>query len=141
MPALAWAKIRSTPTRIGSRQRWPPDISRKRHASISVATAKKALCKYNKAIGYLPGLLDLRLFWCETAVQFSMNYGYGDDGYLDALALQYSEACKILPTLDEALLEDTIERLSDIRDDAQMGYGNWDYMTDVLGNALGKREA
>lgn len=84
-----------------------PDISRKRHVTISVATAKKALSEYNKAIGYLPGLLELRLFWCETAVQFSMDYGYGDVGYLDALALQYSEACKALPTLDEVLLEDT----------------------------------
>jgi hypothetical protein len=37
---------------------------------------------------------------------------------------------------DEPLLEDTIERLTNIRDDAQMGYGIWDYMADTLGKAL-----
>ena len=35
-----------------------------------------------------------------------------------------------------SLLENTIERLSNIRDDAQMGYGVGDYLGDVLGEAL-----
>lgn len=113
-----------------------PDISRKRNANISVAAAKKAISEYNKAVGDPLGILELRLFWCETAVKFSMDYGYGDVGYLDALALQYSEACIVLSALDEPLLEDTIERLTNIRDDAQMGYGIWDYMADTLGKAL-----
>jgi hypothetical protein len=95
-----------------------------------------AISEYNKAVGDPLGILELRLFWCETAVKFSMDYGYGDVGYLDALALQYSEACIVLSALDEPLLEDTIERLTNIRDDAQMGYGIWDYMADTLGKAL-----
>lgn len=113
-----------------------PDISRKRNANISVAAAKKVISEYNKAVGDPLGILELRLFWCETAVKFSMDYGYGDVSYLDALALQYSEACIVLSALDEPLLEDTIERLTNIRDDAQMGYGIWDYMADTLGKAL-----
>lgn len=113
-----------------------PDISRKRNANISVAAAKKAISEYNKAVGDPLGILELRLFWCETAVKFSMDYGYGDVGYLDALALQYGEACIVLSALVEPLLEDTIERLTNIRDDAQMGYGIWDYMADTLGKAL-----
>ena len=56
--------------------------------------------------------------------------------YLDALALQYSEACTVLSALDEPLLENTIERLTNIRYDAQMGYGIWDYMADALGKVL-----
>jgi hypothetical protein len=113
-----------------------PDISRKRNANISVSAAKKAISEYNKAVGDPLGILELRLFWCETAVKFSMDYGYGDIGYLDALALQYSEACIVLSALDEPLLENTIERLTNIRDDAQMGYGIWDYMADTLRKAL-----
>jgi len=113
-----------------------PDISRKRNAIISVAAAKKAISEYNKAIGDPLGILELRVFWCETAVMFSMEYGYGDIGYLDALALQYSEACAVLSALDEPMLENTIERLTNIRDDAEMGYGIFDYMADTLGQAL-----
>ena len=81
-----------------------PDISRKRNANISVAAAKKAISEYNKAVGDPLGILELRLFWCETAVKFSMDYGYGDVGYLDALVLQYSEACIVLSALDEPFL-------------------------------------
>ena len=38
--------------------------------------------------------------------------------------------------MDVPLLKYTIDRLSDIRDDAQMGYGIWDYMADTLRKAL-----
>jgi hypothetical protein len=113
-----------------------PDVTRKRNATISIATGKKAISEYNKAIGDPLGVFELRLFWCETAVKFCMDYGYSDIGYLDALALQYSEACKVLSALNEPLLESSIERLTNIRDDAQMGYGIWDYMAEVLGDAL-----
>ena len=113
-----------------------PDVHGKRDGKISVADAKKAISAYNKAVGDPAGLLELRLFWCETAVQFSMDFGYADEGYFDALVLQYREACRALSVLDEPLLENTIERLSNIRDDAQMGYGVGDYMGDVLGEAL-----
>ncbi len=113
-----------------------PDITRKRNATISVATAKKAISEYNRAVGDPVGILELRLFWCETAVTFCMDYGYGDIGYLDALALQFSEACTVLSALDEPLLDNTIERLTDIRDEAQMGYGVSDYMEDALRQAL-----
>jgi hypothetical protein len=113
-----------------------PDVHGKRNGKISVAEAKKAISAYCKAVGDPKGVLELRLFWCETAVQFSMDFGFADDGYFDALVLQYREACQVLSSLDETLLENTIERLTNIRDDAQMGYGVGDYMGDVLGEAL-----
>ena len=65
-----------------------------------------------------------------------MDYGYGDVGDLDALALQYSEACIVLSALDESLLVVFFFCLSSIRDGAQMGYGIWDYIADTLGKAL-----
>jgi hypothetical protein len=113
-----------------------PDVHGKRDGKISVAEAKKAISAYNKAVGDPKGILELRLFWCETAVQFSMDFGYADEGYFDALVIQYRAACQGLSVLDEPLLENTIERLSNIRDDAQMGYGVGDYMGEVLGEAL-----
>jgi hypothetical protein len=59
-----------------------PDIYRKRYADPSVATAKKALSEYSKAIGDPAGVMELRVFWCETAVAFSMEYGFADEGTL-----------------------------------------------------------
>lgn len=113
-----------------------PDVYRKRNAEVSVVTAKKAISEYTKAVGDPVGVLELRLFFCEIAVKFSMDFGYADVGYLDAMANQYRDACKTLSALDEPLLSDTIERLENIRDDAQMGYGIGDYMGDELGAAL-----
>jgi len=113
-----------------------PDHHGKRDGKISVAEAKKAISAYSKAVGDPMGILDLRLFWCEIAVQFSMDFGFADEAYFDALVLQYREACQLLSILDETLLEKTIERLSNIRDDAQMGYGVGCDMGDLLGEAL-----
>ena len=115
-----------------------PDISRKRHVEISVATAKKAISEYTKAIGDPMGVLELRVFWCETAVKFSMEFGYADEGYFAALVRQYRDACQTLSALDGEILEKYIERLEYVRDDADMGYGVHDDMSDLLGEALMK---
>ena len=111
-----------------------PDLDRKRHAEVSVATAKKVLSEYKKAVGDPLAILELRVFWCETAVGFSMEYGFADEGYFDALALQYRDACWSLGALKEPQLTEYIERLQAVRDEAQMGYGVHDYMNDVLGD-------
>jgi hypothetical protein len=113
-----------------------PDIYSNRRADISVATAKKAISEYTKAIGDPLGVLELRVFWCETAVAFSMEFGYADEGYFDALVRQYRDACQTLSALDGALLEEYILRLENVRDDADMGYGVHDDMGDLLGEAL-----
>lgn len=85
-----------------------PDIYRKRHAAVSVATAKKAISEYIKAVGDPLGVLELRVFWCETAVGFSMEFGFSDEGYFDALVRQYRDACQILPDIHEPLLPNTL---------------------------------
>jgi hypothetical protein len=115
-----------------------PDVYRKRHAEVSVATAKKAISEYSKAVGDPMGVLELRVFWCETAVGFSMEFGFADEGYFDALALQYRDACQTLSALKEPQLTEYIERLQNVRSDADMGYGVGDYMNDVLCDALRK---
>lgn len=113
-----------------------PDIAR-RNANPSVAKAKKAISEYKKAVGDLLGIIELRVFWCEIAVEFSMNYGFGDVGYLEALLRQYSEVCSALPSIQEPLLSQYIERMETVRDDAaQIGYGVFDGMNDLLGDML-----
>lgn len=78
-------------------------ISR-RNANPSVATAKKAISEYTKAVGNPLGILELRVFWCETAVGFSIEYGFSDAGYLEALLRQYRDACQVLLDIAEPQL-------------------------------------
>jgi hypothetical protein len=113
-----------------------PDLSR-RNANPSVATAKKSISEYTKAVGNPPGILELRVFWCETAVEFSLEYGYADIGYLEALLRQYRDACQVLPDIPEPQLTEFIERMQCVRDDAaQIGYGVFDEMSDLLEDVL-----
>lgn len=113
-----------------------PDLSRKLNANISVASARKAISEYNKAVGDPLGVLELRIYFCEVAIKFSMEYGFADEGYFDAVANQYRDACGTLSAVDEPLLSTFIERLDKIRVDAQVGYGLTDYMGDVLGDVV-----
>jgi len=113
-----------------------PDIGR-RNADPSVATAKKAISEYKKAVGELIGIIELRVFWCELAVEFSMDHYYVDVGYLDALLRQFCDVCHTLPDIPEPQLTKYIERMEVLRDDAaQIGYGVFDVMNDMLGDVL-----
>jgi len=113
-----------------------PDIAR-RNANPSVATAKKAISEYTKAVGDPLGIIELRVFWCEIAVEFSMGYAFADIGYLETLLRQYSEVCSALPGIPEPQLTQYIERMETVRDDAaQIGYGVFDEMNDLLGDML-----
>ena len=120
-----------------------PDVHRKRVAEVSVTAAKKALSEYTKAVGDPLGVLELRVFWCETAAAFCADFGYENEAYFDALVRQYRDARQALFTLDEAPLTDIVERLETVRDDAEngLGYGVGDDMNELLGEAVKKFRA
>lgn len=113
-----------------------PDISR-RNVSPSVATAKKSISEYIKAIGDSLGILELKVYWCETAVEFSIEYGFADVGYFEALLRQFRDVCRGIPGIPEPQLTEFIERMDCVRDDsAQIGYGIYDVMNDLLGDVI-----
>lgn len=113
-----------------------PDIGR-RNVDPSVATARKAISDYTKAVGDPLGILELRMFSCETAVKFSMDYGYSDIGYLEALLRQYRDVCRMLPDIPEPPLTQYVERMQRLQDDAvHIGYGVSIEMDDLLGDVL-----
>lgn len=113
-----------------------PDISR-RFIKPSVATAKKSVSEYTKAIGEPFGIRELRVFWCETAIQFSIDYGYDDVSYYEAMIRQCFDACRLLLTIPEPELTQYIERLETVRDDAaQVGYGVSYELNDILEDML-----
>ncbi len=115
-----------------------PNVYSRTPGKISITAAKQAMSEYTKAVGDPLGVLELRLFWCETAVAFSVEFGMDDAGYFDALVRQYRDACLLLPTLNEPRLTEIIERLETIRDDANVGYGVGDDMNHFLAEALDK---
>ena len=113
-----------------------PDIGR-RNVDPSVATARKAISDYTKAVGDPLGILELRVFWCETAVEFSMDYSYSDMSYLEALLRQYRDVCRKLPDIPEPQLTQYLGRMQKLQDDAsQIGYGVFDVMSDLLDDVL-----
>ncbi|MEK7207057.1 MAG: hypothetical protein AAB134_04155 [Pseudomonadota bacterium] len=102
---------------------------------VRVAEARKAITEYRKAIGQPEGLLELHVFWCETASGFSMDLGYADEGYFNALLRQFEAALERLGAVAEPIQRTTITRLKAVRDRTQVGYGVQDEMSWLLGRA------
>lgn len=103
---------------------------------VRVAEAKKAIMEYRKAIGRPDDLLELYLFWCETASEFSMEFGYADEGYFDALLRQYEAAIKMLDVVDGTIRREAIERLGRVCHRTEVGYGVQDEMNWLLERAV-----
>ena len=82
-------------------------------------------------------LLELHVFWCETASRFSMEFGYADEGYFDALLRQFEAAIEHLGAVDEATRQTITSRLNGVRDRTVVGYGVQDEMTWLLKHAVG----
>jgi len=93
-----------------------------------VAEATKVLVEYRKAIDEPGGLLELHVFWCETASGFVMEFGYADESYFDALLRQFEAALSALGSVSEAVRQSAIFRLTGIRDRTEVGYGVQDDM-------------
>ena len=102
---------------------------------VRIAEAKKAISEYRKAIGRPEGLLDPHVFWCETASGFSMEYGYADEGYFDALIRQFEAAIRSLTTVNGATRRAAVDRLVGVRDRTDVGYGVRDEMNALLERA------
>ncbi len=102
---------------------------------VRIAEAKKAISEYRKAIGRPEGLLELHVFWCESASRFSMEYGYADEGYFDALIHQFEAALKLLAAVNDAARRAAMERLVGVRDRTDVGYGVRDDMNTLLERA------
>lgn len=64
--------------------RWlSPDVFKDQ--SPSIAKAKKAIADYTKAIGRPEGIAELRVYYCERAIEFCRDVGVYDEVYLVAL--------------------------------------------------------
>jgi hypothetical protein len=110
---------------------WPDVI---KGQDTSVATAKKAIAAYRKAVGQPEGLAELMVFYCERAAGFAKEFGMSDDeGYFDALVRMFEQALKLSVTLAVGQRDAMLNRLDAVRDISHnFGYGVGDEMDDLL---------
>lgn len=102
---------------------------------LRIAEARKAISEYRKANSRPEDLLELHVYWCETASRFSMDLGYADDGYFDALLRQFEAATRMLTAVNGTARRDAIKRLVGVRDRTDVGYGVRDEMSALLDRA------
>jgi len=109
---------------------WPDVL---RNQNTSVANAKQAISGYRKAVGDPAGLAELMVSYCESAVGFSNDVGYQDEGYFDALVHMFEQALKVTRQLPADDRDDLIVRLERVRTlGHNLGYGVGDDMDSLL---------
>ncbi len=98
------------------------DVARNQRASV--ATAKKAIADYKKAVGQPEGLAELMVFYCEWAAGFSKEHGLQNGGYFDALVRMFEQALKGSTTLPARQRDAMLNRLNAVRRSSHnFGYG------------------
>lgn len=108
-----------------------PDVARNQWTSV--ATAKKAIADYKKAVGQPEGLAELMVFYCEQAAGFSREYGLQDAGYFDALVRMFEQALKGSATLPARQRDTMLNRLDAVRRSSHnFGYGVGYELDDLL---------
>lgn len=107
-----------------------------RNSDVKITDGKKAISEYQKAIGLPEGMLELHLYFCEVAMNFSMDYDYSSEGFFNAVYLQFKKAVEALGKISGDTKEDALDRLYDLRNIASnVGYGLEDDMGDFLAEA------
>jgi len=104
---------------------------------VEIATAKKAISDYGKAVGDPKGMLELMVFFVECGASFSLDVGYGDEYYFASLERMYEKAIKLLLTLDEATIDDFYDRFEDlVTSTSDIGWGFHDTLGDIFYEAF-----
>jgi hypothetical protein len=90
---------------------------------ISVASAKKAILDYKKAIGLPQGLAELSVFYCEEVFSFLASCVMDDESYLAALVRMFEQALKLALSLPPAERASYLHRLDRLRSSRDVGWG------------------
>ena len=111
--------------------RWiAPDMMRNQR--ISIATAKKAIADYRKAIGRPEGLAELSTFYCDEALRFLESCSLEDERYFIALIRMYDQSLKLVLNLPLAVRPGYLARLGRLRSRAKdLGWGVQDELNDL----------
>ncbi len=100
---------------------WPDAFRGER---TSVASARRAITQYKKALGDPAGLAELLVFYCERAVGFCQEVDHRDTAYLNALVRMFEQALKATVGLNGKIRNGFLARLDDVRGTGrQLGNG------------------
>jgi hypothetical protein len=104
---------------------------------VEIATAKKAISNYGKAVGDAKGMLELMVYFVECGAGFSLDVGYGDEDFFASLERMYEKAIKLLLTLDEATIDDYYGRFEElVTSTRDIGWGFNDTLGDIFYEAF-----
>jgi len=108
---------------------WPDAF---RGECTSIASARRAITQYKKALGDPAGLAELLVFYCERAAGFCQEVDHRDTAYLNALVRMFEQALKATVGLNRKVRNDFLARLDHVRSTGrQLGNGVGEDM-DVL---------
>ena len=100
---------------------------------ISVRDAGAVITEYRRSTGDLAGTVDLMLTFVEAGTEQSVDLGYGDDDYFDALENKVKAIVKALDELPATVRATAVDRLIHVRDRAKnIGWGYGDALNDVV---------
>ena len=109
---------------------YPDPFSRCR---ISVRDAGAVITEYRRSTGDLAGTVDLMLTFVEAGTEQSVDLGYGDDDYFDALENKVKAIVNALDELPATVRATAVDRLIHVRDRAKnIGWGYGDALNDVV---------
>lgn len=102
----------------------------KRGMNYSLKDGKKAISDFKK-LGPSPILLaDLMLFYVETGVSFTNDFGDINESFYSSLEKTYDAALKLMR--QESLLDRFADRAAKVVDDTRdIGWGFHDYLSDA----------
>ncbi|MGB4204364.1 MAG: hypothetical protein GX128_08415 [Bacteroidales bacterium] len=102
----------------------------KRGYKLKLKDGKKAISDFKKLGPSTDLLADLMLFYVETGVQFTNDFGDIDEGFYSSMATTYVAALTLMRK--ENLLDKYADRASKVVSDTSgIGWGFHDYLCDV----------
>lgn len=102
----------------------------KRGFGYKLRDGKQAITDFKKLEPSSEFLADLTLFYVETGVQFTVDFGDIDEAFYSSIASSYLTALKLMKK--EGLLDKFAERAHKVVDDtSDIGWGFHDYLFDV----------
>lgn len=104
---------------------------------VEIATAKKAIANYAKAVGDPRGMLELMVYFVECGAAFSLDVGYGDETFFESLERMYEKAIKLLLTLDETTIDEYHNRFEElVTSTRDIGWGFHDTLNGIFYEAF-----
>ncbi|CAM4176550.1 plasmid pRiA4b ORF-3 family protein [Paenibacillus alkaliterrae] len=101
------------------------------HGKLRLQEAKKAISEFEKLTGNEKYTLELKLFYVEMGVSFTLTYGDIDDRFYDSMEAVYADVIRTVNFDDTAeLFEEYEERISAIVSDTKgIGWGFHDSLS------------